>query len=102
AHRNAAHGSSAHHPHHYGPNYKRHTGLHHGSTAAGMPEEAEQALSRAMALERVPQTWEAGLRFLMLRESGARSDVANPASSARGLFQLTRSNYYLNPRGVSS
>ena len=55
-----------------------------------------------MALERVRQTWEAGPRFLILRESGGRSDVANPARSGRGLFQLTRSSYCLNPRAVAS
>ena len=38
----------------------------------------------------------------MERESGGRTGVANRTDTARGLFQLTRASYHLNPNGAAS
>lgn len=67
---------------------------HHGA--------ADAALTAAMKVEAVPELWHAGLQFIMMQELGGRVGVRNPASSARGLFQLTASNYHLNPHGAHS
>ena len=70
--------------------------------ASMIPAETDAALSRAMTLEGVPQSWRAGLRFIMAQESGGQVSVKNPVHSARGLFQLTAANYHLNPSGAAS
>jgi len=71
-------------------------------TPRPMPEAAEAALATAMRLEGVPDTWREGLRFIMNKESSGQIDARNPVHSARGLFQLTRANYHLNPNGAAS
>jgi SLT domain-containing protein len=38
----------------------------------------------------------------MAQESAGQVDVRNPVHSARGLYQLTRANYHLNPNGERS
>jgi len=65
-------------------------------------EEAASALTQAMAREGVPDTWRKGLEFIMHKESSGQIDARNPVHSARGLFQLTRVNYHLNPKGEAS
>lgn len=70
--------------------------------AAALPAGATAALGQAMAAEAVPQSWQPGLAFIMAQESGGRVDARNPVHSARGLFQLTRANYHLNPHGAAS
>lgn len=78
----------------------------HGAAARGgspaHQPSADAALNQAMKIEAVPDSWHAGLEYIMMQESGGRLGVRNPASSARGLFQLTASNYHLNPHGVHS
>jgi len=66
------------------------------------PEQAAAALSQAMAREGVPDSWRPGLEFIMHKESRGQIDARNPVHSARGLFQLTRVNYHLNPNGERS
>jgi hypothetical protein len=66
------------------------------------PEEAAAALTQAMAREGVPDSWRRGLEFIMHKESRGQIDARNPIHSARGLFQLTRVNYHLNPSGEAS
>lgn len=66
------------------------------------PEEAASALTQAMAREGVPDAWRPGLDFIMDKESRGQIDARNPIHSARGLFQLTRVNYHLNPNGEAS
>ena len=60
------------------------------------------ALSTAMAAEGVPESWRTSLNFIIARESGGVVGVRNPVHSARGLFQLTKANYHLNPNGAAS
>ena len=66
------------------------------------PEEAGSALTQAMTRENVPDSWRKGLEFIMDKESRGQIDARNPVHSARGLFQLTRVNYHLNPNGEAS
>jgi hypothetical protein len=67
-----------------------------------IPAQSDAALSQAMTLEGVPQSWQSGLRFIMAQESGGQVGVKNPVHSARGLYQLTAANYHLNPNGARS
>jgi hypothetical protein len=86
------------------------SGIHHAVARAPAPltsaqastPTADVALTQAMALEQVPASWQAGLHYIMSRESGGQVGVHNPVHSARGLFQLTAANYHLNPNGAAS
>ncbi len=42
------------------------------------------------------------LLWVTAQESGGEVDARNPASSARGLYQLLRPQYSLNPNGERS
>jgi Transglycosylase SLT domain len=72
------------------------------NSTAAIPAATDAALNHAMSLEAVPPSWQDGLRFIMAQESGGRVGAQNPIHSARGLFQLTRVHYHLNPNGEQS
>ncbi len=55
-----------------------------------------------MAKENVPESWEQGLTFIIAHESSGKVGASNHTDSARGLFQLTRASYHLNPNGAAS
>ncbi len=55
-----------------------------------------------MEKEGVPSSWETGLHFIMQRESGGKVGASNHVDTARGLFQLTKASYHLNPHGAGS
>ena len=55
-----------------------------------------------MQKEGVPANWEPGLSFIMQRESGGKVGTSNQVDTARGLFQLTKASYHLNPNGAAS
>jgi len=55
-----------------------------------------------MAEEAISPTEFDDLLWLMAQESGGQVDARNPHSSARGLFQLLRAQYDLNPHGEAS
>jgi hypothetical protein len=63
---------------------------------------ADNYLRKAMQLENAPDSWYDDLHWIMMHESSGQVGVKNPKSSARGLFQLNKSNYYLNPHGEAS
>jgi hypothetical protein len=63
---------------------------------------AKIALKEAMLKEGVPAKEYDNLAWIMAQESGGHVNSKNPTSSARGLFQLTRVNYHLNPNGEDS
>ena len=63
---------------------------------------ADAALVQAMELENVPTSWYDSLHFIMFKESGGRVGIKNPDDSCRGMFQLNKDNYYLNPHGIAS
>lgn len=69
---------------------------------ADVPVASKLALRAAMRLENVSAVQYEDLLWIMNQESGGRVNAKNPHSSARGLFQLLRNNYNLNPHGVDS
>jgi hypothetical protein len=62
----------------------------------------QEALRQAMALEDVPESEFDDLLWIMAQESRGIVDVRNPKSTARGLFQLLKNQYSLNPHGEKS
>jgi hypothetical protein len=67
-----------------------------------IPLASQQALREAIELESVPLTEFRDLLWIMAQESGGVVDAHNPASSARGLYQLLKVQYGLNPNGEKS
>ena len=67
-----------------------------------IPAHADAALTQAMNLEGVPQSWRDGLRFIMAQESAGTVGAQSPIHTARGLFQLTKAHHHLNPNGARS
>lgn len=102
----SAHHSRRHHghaAHHHGGSFHKHVAAaHHPASSRIVAPEVKEALHAAMAKEGVPNTWEQGLQFIMERESSGRVGVMNNSDSARGLFQLTKASYHLNPSGAQS
>lgn len=78
----------------------------HGDTSerdpSVIPESSKTALREAMRLEKVPTTQFQDLLWIMAQESSGKVDARNSHSTARGLFQLLRNNYELNPNGAES
>lgn len=62
----------------------------------------QMALREAIRQENVPQADFNDLLWIMAQESGGVVGVRNSASTARGLFQLLRAQYGLNPHGEQS
>jgi hypothetical protein len=67
-----------------------------------VPDSAKAALREAMRLENIPCSQLEDLLWIMAQESSGKVGARNSHSSARGLFQLLRNNYHLNPRGADS
>lgn len=78
----------------------------HGDTSerdpSVVPESSKTALREAMRLEKVPTAQFQDLLWIMAQESSGKVDARNSHSTARGLFQLLRNNYELNPNGADS
>lgn len=55
-----------------------------------------------MQVEGIASTQFNDLLWIMAQESSGMVDAHNPASTARGLFQLLRAQYGLNPNGEKS
>lgn len=107
----AAHVAVSHirHPHHavahahvagHGSAVRHHA--HAQKPAPAIPETVQHALLQAMHLEQVPASWRAGLQFIVAHESAGQVGARNHVDTARGLFQLTRASYGLNPNGAGS
>jgi hypothetical protein len=62
----------------------------------------QDALRKAMVLEGVPVTSFDDFLWIMAQESSGVVDARNPDSTARGLYQLLRPQYELNPHGERS
>ena len=94
------HHASAHHAN----SFHKHVthASHRAATAAEPAQDVTDALKTAMQKEGVPNDWESGLHFIMQRESGGKVGAANQVDTARGLFQLTKASYHLNPHGAAS
>ncbi|NPT56702.1 aggregation-promoting factor C-terminal-like domain-containing protein [Paraburkholderia elongata] len=67
-----------------------------------VPTTSQNALRKAMGIEGVPLTQFNDLLWLMAQESSGVVNVRNGKSSARGLYQLLRPQYELNPNGEKS
>ena len=75
---------------------------HRHAERASLPATVTGAVQTAIAKEGVPATWQAPLQFIIGQESNGQVGVSNHSDSARGLFQLTRASYHLNPHGAQS
>ena len=69
---------------------------------SAIPAHSNAALQQAMDIERVPQSWQPALQFIMAQESTGKVGASSPVHSARGLYQLTAANYHFNPNGAQS
>ena len=106
----AGNGTATHHSHrhhagtHHTASFHKHVAhaSSHAAAPAETPQEVTEALKTAMAKEGVPNSWETGLHFIMERESNGKVGASNHIDTARGLFQLTKSSYHLNPHGAAS
>ena len=75
---------------------------HRHAERASLPATVTGAVQTAIAKEGVPATWQAPLQFIIGQESNGQVGASNHSDSARGLFQLTRASYHLNPHGAQS
>jgi SLT domain-containing protein len=69
---------------------------------ATISANVQNALREAMRIEGVPTTQYNDFLWLIAQESAGVTDARNSRSSARGLFQLLRAQYELNPNGEKS
>ena len=69
---------------------------------AKIPAVVQLALREAMKAEGVSSSDFNDFLWIMAQETEGRVDVRNSRSSARGLFQLLRAQYHLNPHGEAS
>jgi hypothetical protein len=67
-----------------------------------IPISVQNALREATRLEGTPSAEYDDLLWLIAQESSGVIGVRNKSSSARGLFQLLRGQYGLNPNGEKS
>lgn len=67
-----------------------------------VPLYVQAALREAMLKEGIPLADFNDLLWIMAQESAGVVGAHNPSSSARGLFQLLRAQYGLNPNGENS
>ena len=67
-----------------------------------MSPAVTHAVDQAIAAEHVPANWRHSLLFIAAQESSGHVGVRNSTDSARGLFQLTRASWHLNPNGAAS
>lgn len=67
-----------------------------------VPPSSQSALREAMQKERISAADFNDLLWIMAQESAGVVNARNGASTARGLYQLLRGQYELNPRGEAS
>ncbi|MFX1762656.1 hypothetical protein PWP93_08700 [Paraburkholderia sp. A1RI-2L] len=67
-----------------------------------VPLPVQSALRDGMRAENIAPTDFNDLLWIMAQESAGVVNARNGASTARGLFQLLRAQYGLNPRGEAS
>lgn len=89
------------HTHSHRPLNSRKTGWLEKSVSV-VPLSSQTALRDAMRLERVSESDYNDLLWIMAQESRGVVDARNGRATARGLFQLLRAQYELNPHGEQS
>ena len=67
-----------------------------------LPSNVRMALREAMRAENVPPQQFDDLLWLIAQESNGKVNARNKKSTARGLFQLLKNQYSLNPNGERS
>ncbi len=67
-----------------------------------VPAASRMALRKAMGLEKTPAGDYSDLLWIMAQQSAGVVNAHNPDSMARGLFQLMRAQYPMNPNGEKS
>ncbi len=67
-----------------------------------VPGNVQDALRAAMKMEGVSSDQFDDYVWIIAQESGGKIGNKNRTSSARGLFQLTHSQYNNNPNGIKS
>ncbi len=87
-----------HHHHHHHAHHAR----HHAPHDVAISPQVKQAVDEAIGAEGVPTAWRSSLLFIAGQESSGQVGVKNSTDSARGLFQLTRASWHLNPNGAAS
>ncbi len=93
----AVHHAEHHHHHHHA-----HHARHHAPNAVAVSPQVKAAVDEAIGSENVPTSWRSSLLFIAAQESSGRVGVKNSTDSARGLFQLTRASWHMNPNGAAS
>ncbi|MCG2583521.1 hypothetical protein [Massilia sp. TS11] len=69
---------------------------------ASVPATVQSALKEALNIEKVSMAEYDDFLWIIAQESSGVVDARNPKSTARGLFQLLRAQYSLNPNGEKS
>ena len=102
-------GNATHHAGHHRADHSNHAfgslvsgATHRHAARVALPSEVANALQTAMSKEGVPSSWQQPLQFIIGQESNGKVDATNHSDTARGLFQLTRASYHLNPNGAHS
>lgn len=90
------------HRHHHRPVKKANEATWVEKEPSKIPATVQSALRDAMLIEGVSMTQYDDFLWIIAQESGGIVNTRNPASSARGLFQLLRAQYPLNPHGEES
>jgi SLT domain-containing protein len=71
-------------------------------TTDDVPQDIQDAIREAMALEGVPSSWFDDLVWICANESTGHVGTKNAGSSASGLFQLTKASWGMMPHGADS
>jgi hypothetical protein len=69
---------------------------------AQIPASVRSALREALKIEDIPDAQYNDFLWIIAQESSGTVDARNSRSTARGLFQLLRAQYELNPHGEKS
>ena len=67
-----------------------------------VPIRVREALKRALQIEKIAMAQLDDFLWIMAQESEGIVDARNRRSTARGLFQLLKAQYHLNPNGEQS
>jgi hypothetical protein len=73
-----------------------------GEAPGSVPGNIQEILLQAMAQLSVPNDQLGDLEWIVQHESSGKCGATNSKSTAVGLFQMLKMNYYLFPRGAAS
>ncbi len=87
---------------HHAVHHHHHHNRHHAPHAVTISPDVKHAVDQAIGAEHVPTAWRSSLLFIAAQESSGHVGARNTTDSARGLFQLTRASWHMNPNGAAS